>query len=362
MSELLSSYDYHLPKSLIAAHPPEDRIASRLLVLTSDASRPIDAQFARLKEFLQPGDVLVLNDTRVLPARLLGQKEETGGKVEVLLSRPVTLHKWIALIKASKKSKPGTSLVFTGDAGTTLRATVGPAIGDEPGAFEVDFDQDVRAFAEAHGEIPLPPYMQRQADASDKERYQTVFADPNKNFAAAAPTAGLHFDPNHLATLAQRGVEQVKVTLHVGPGTFLPVRDDDISQHQMHAEPWHLSETAAATLNRAKDQGRRVVSVGTTCVRVLESATNEEGRLQSGSGLTKLFLRPGKQFAVVDALLTNFHLPKSTLLMLVSAAVGRDRLLRAYQHAVEQKYRFFSYGDACFFEVSQDNKKPWPKP
>ena len=298
-----------------------------------------------------PHDVLVLNDTRVLPARLFAHKKETGGKVEILLSRPLAENHWVALLKSSKKLKPETSLLLQGEDDAQLNATVGSPVADEPGAYDIRFHGDVRTFAEHNGEIPLPPYMRRAADDEDTQRYQTVFAKPENNFAAAAPTAGLHFDDDFLQSAQEKGVQIVNVTLHVGPGTFLPVRDEDVTHHKMHAEPWSLSESTAEVINQAKDAGRRVIAVGTTSIRVLEAAVDAtSGRLCAGSGLTRLFIRPGSQFAVVDAFLTNFHLPKSTFLMLVSAAVGRKRLLSAYDEAVKEEYRFFSYGDACFLK------------
>ena len=290
----------------------------------------------------------------------LKAQKETGGKVEALLSRPLSDNHWVALLKSSKKIKPQTRLVFEGEKSENLIATVGTALEDEPGAYEIHFHNDVRNFAQQNGEIPLPPYMRRDADAEDTQRYQTVFAKPENNFAAAAPTAGLHFDDDLLMEAQRKGIQIVKVTLHVGPGTFLPVRDEDVTNHLMHAEPWSLSEDAAQTINQAKDEGKRIIAVGTTSIRVLEAAVDpSSGRLQSGSGLTRLFIRPGTQFSIVDGFLTNFHLPKSTLLMLVAAAVGRENLLKAYAEAIQQEYRFFSYGDACFFEVCPKNQIRW---
>ncbi len=330
------------------------------MVLPENSQTPIHRQFIDILDILKPTDVLVLNDTCVLPARLHGHKEETGGKVEALLSRPLSDNHWVALLKSSKKIKPQTRLVFEGEKSENLIATVGPALEDEPGAYEIHFHNDVRNFAQQNGEIPLPPYMRRDADAEDTQRYQTVFAKPENNFAAAAPTAGLHFDDELLMEAQRKGIQIVKVTLHVGPGTFLPVRDEDVTNHLMHAEPWSLSEDAAQTINQAKDEGKRIIAVGTTSIRVLEAAVDpSSGRLQSGSGLTRLFIRPGTQFSIVDGFLTNFHLPKSTLLMLVAAAVGRENLLKAYAEAIQQEYRFFSYGDACFFEVCPKNQIRW---
>jgi S-adenosylmethionine:tRNA ribosyltransferase-isomerase len=296
-----------------------------------------------------------VNNTRVIPARLYGEKTGSGGRVEVLLSRAEPGGTWIALVSASKQPKPGGRLVF-GGLSDPFFAQIEARIDDEPGAYRLRFEGDALAYAEHFGHIPLPPYLARDDDDDDKERYQTVYADKARPGAVAAPTAGFHFDDALLEEVRARGVRVVAVTLHVGPGTFLPVRNDDVSEHRMHAEPWEVSAEAAAAIEAARAAGGRVVAVGTTAVRTLESAADERGRVQAGSGLTRLFLRPGSPLRVVDAMVTNFHLPESTLLMLVAAFVGRERVLAAYKEAVSEGYRFYSYGDACFFEAKSETK------
>jgi S-adenosylmethionine:tRNA ribosyltransferase-isomerase len=323
--------------------------------MTREDAGPVHRQFRDLPSLLREGDALVVNDTRVFPARLYGEKAETGGRVEVLLSRAEPDGTWVALLGASKPARPGGRIVFGGTAtgfAEPFFATVLERVEDEPGAYRLQFHGDVLCYAEAHGHVPLPPYLTRTDDDEDKQRYQTVYADPSHRGAVAAPTAGFHFDEALLAEVRARGVSLVRCTLHVGPGTFLPVRDDDVRAHRMHAEPYALSEYAASTLNETRANGGRIVAVGTTSVRTLESSfSTEKGQLVAGSGLTRLFIRPGYRFRAVDALVTNFHLPESTLLMLVAALVGRERILAAYREAVDEGYRFYSYGDACFLEV-----------
>lgn len=353
----LSTYRYELPDELIAKRPLERRSSSRLLVLRKGAERPEHRRFFDLVEILRPGDVLVVNDTSVLPARLFGEKAETGGKVEVLLGREEEDGTWIVLLSASKTPRPGTRIVFGAASqgfGETFFGEVLGRVDDEPGAFRMRFEGDARAYAKACGHVPLPPYLERDDDEDDRERYQTVYADPERAGAAAAPTAGLHFDEELLAALKERGVELVRVTLHVGPGTFLPVRTERITEHKMHAEAWTVSEAAAKALNEARARGSRIVAVGTTSLRTLESCLDKgapDAAFAPGSGLTRLFIRPGYRIRSIDALITNFHLPESTLLMLVAAISGRERILRAYEEAVRERYRFFSYGDACYLEV-----------
>lgn len=348
----LSSYTFELPPELIAQHPLEERSAARLLVLKKDAERPAHARVKDLVELLAPGDVLVVNDTTVIPARLFGEKAVTGGRVEVLLVRKVAGSSWACLVNASKKPKAGSRLVFGTGRPTSMDAffaTVEGPLEDEPGAFLVRFDGDPVRYAQHHGHVPLPPYIGREDDEVDLERYQTVFHDADKPGSSAAPTAGLHFDAPLLAALAARGVRLAKVTLHVGPGTFLPVRGDSLSEHTMHPEPWIVGEETARAVNEAKAAGQRVVAVGTTSLRCLESAARD-GRLVAGSGLTRLFVKPGHRFQVTDALVTNFHLPGSTLFVLVSAFAGRGRMQAAYDEAIREGYRFYSYGDASFLE------------
>lgn len=328
---------YDLPEGLIAQEPPEERGASRLLVLDGAKGDIADHQFADLTSLLRPGDLLVFNDTRVIPARLFGQKE-SGGKVELLVERVLDRHRVLAHVRASKSPKPGTGLIFEGD----VRAVM---VARHDDLFELCFDgeRSVMEVLEHHGHLPLPPYIERAANQRDDDRYQTVYA--KHKGSVAAPTAGLHFNDDLLATLADRGVEFAYVTLHVGAGTFRPVRTDDIRQHQMHAEYLEVSQATCDAIAATRQRGGRVIAVGTTSVRSLESAARS-GKLQPYSGDTDIFIYPGYQFQVIDGLITNFHLPESTLLMLVSALAGREHIMTAYQHAVEQRYRFFSYGDA----------------
>ena len=321
-------------------------------------------QFADIVALLNEGDVLVVNDTTVIPARLFGEKAGSGGKVEALLVRRDPAHgptTWVVLLNASKRPKPGARLLFPAGEGS-FDALFGEVIGvvaDEPGAWRVRFEGDAVAFAWAHGAIPLPPYMSRAAEVSDDDRYQTVFRDDDKAGSSAAPTAGLHFDEATLLALAEKGVTLCKVTLHVGPGTFLPVHSDRLSEHPMHPEPWWLSEKAAGLLNDARSNKRRIIAVGTTAARVLESSRqaaiadghdDADDKFYAGAGLTRLFIKPGYTVKAFDALLTNFHLPESTLLVLVGTLVGRARILAAYEEALTAGYRFYSYGDCCFIE------------
>ncbi|MCP3098620.1 tRNA preQ1(34) S-adenosylmethionine ribosyltransferase-isomerase QueA [Myxococcus sp. K15C18031901] len=356
MSSRLSDYDFDLPESQIAQAPLATRDASRLLTVSRSSGELAHRRFSDVLELLRPGDVLVLNDARVIPARLLGQKAGTGGRVELLVVRPAasTLTSaalggapesldWICLGQASKGLKPGQRLAFA----SGLEAEVLEAMGG--GEYRVRFHAPAGAslasLLDAAGRLPLPPYITREPDAADAERYQTVYA--RASGAVAAPTAGLHFTEATLAALEAQGVRRVHVTLDVGPGTFLPVREDDLDRHHMHPERFTVPEATAREVNAARAEGRRVVAVGTTVVRTLESATDPTtGRLREGPGETTLFIRPGFTFRQVDVLLTNFHLPRSTLVVLVSALLGRERTLATYAEAVRAGYRFFSYGDA----------------
>ncbi|HEY8211545.1 MAG TPA: tRNA preQ1(34) S-adenosylmethionine ribosyltransferase-isomerase QueA [Myxococcaceae bacterium] len=350
----VSDFEFELPPELIAQRPAERRDASRLLVLRQSGNGAIEHRtFAELPELLAPGDLLVLNDARVVPARLLGHKAGTGGKVELLLVRPsaqddataadalgreVGALRWVCLGQASKGLKPGAVVELEAD----LKAEVLESRGG--GELLVRFSGPQRSLLEAidrAGRLPLPPYIERPPTAEDADRYQTVYA--RSPGSVAAPTAGLHFTPEILDRLSARGIGRADVTLDVGPGTFLPVRTEDVEGHAMHPERFHVPDATAAAVNAAP----RVVAAGTTVVRTLESATDlETGTLRSGAGETRLFITPGFTFRQVDVLLTNFHLPRSTLLMLVSALAGRERTLAAYREAVERRYRFFSYGDA----------------
>ncbi|WP_028315868.1 tRNA preQ1(34) S-adenosylmethionine ribosyltransferase-isomerase QueA [Desulfatibacillum aliphaticivorans] len=349
----LASYDYELPEELIAQAPAEKRDASRLLKLDKNTGQTAHLQFAQAADLLQPGDLMVVNDTKVTPVRLFGKKE-TGGKVEALIIdyRPVAQagpgepFACECLVKASKRPKPGSRLLF--DKG--LKAKVLKAE-DRICLLEFTCPTEPGAVLDDIAAIPLPPYIRRDGDAppcNDRERYQTTYA--RHKGAVAAPTAGLHFTPELLDFIQAKGVEFVRITLHVGYGTFMPVRVDDVRKHKMHSEFYEISPEAAQAINHAKDQGRRVVAVGTTSVRTLEYSSKKEGRVVAGSGMCDLFIMPGFRFNIVDALITNFHLPQSTLLMLVSALAGRENILAAYQEAVAEKYRFFSYGDAMFIE------------
>jgi len=345
-----NDYDFDLPEELIAQKPETRRDESRLLLLPRRSGTLSHHRFHGLCDFLKPEDVLVVNDTRVVPVRLVGKKE-TGGRVEVLIldyarsveavsgAGPVTCE---CLVKTARRVRPGTRVFF--DRGLTGE------IGDcTDGVFAVSFfcAEDFGGLLAEIGGVPLPPYIRREADAGrmeDRAAYQTVYAA--RNGAAAAPTAGLHFTPSLLENIRAMGVTIVPITLHVGYGTFRPVKVADIREHPMHREDYTISETAASAINRAKVEGRRVVAVGTTCVRTLEYAVDERGRITTGDGQCDLFIYPGYRFRVVDAMITNFHLPKSTLMMLVAAFSGRERVLAAYREAVEMSYRFFSYGDA----------------
>jgi S-adenosylmethionine:tRNA ribosyltransferase-isomerase len=332
-----ADFHYELPEELIAQTPPERRGAGRLLTIDGAGGPLRDLLFADLPSLLAPGDLLVFNDTRVVPARLHGRKA-TGGAVELLLERVLDGRRFLALARASKPFRPGSAIALPGGATATVTGRAGDMV-------ELELDRDPLAYFEAHGEVPLPPYIGRAAGTEDRERYQTVYArDPG---SVAAPTAGLHFDAAMLERLAAAGVGAAWLTLHVGAGTFQPVRAERLDEHRMHFERVRVPAEAVAAIEATRRRGGRVVAVGTTVVRSLESAARE-GALAPFEGETDLFIRPGFRFRVVDALLTNFHLPESTLIMLVSAFAGRERVLEAYRHAVAGRYRFFSYGDACF--------------
>jgi S-adenosylmethionine:tRNA ribosyltransferase-isomerase len=337
----LDAFDFDLPAELIAQHPPAQRGEGRLLCLDAATGALADRRFADLPQLLRPDDVLVFNDTRVIKARLFGRKA-SGGRVELLIERVLDARHALALVRASHAPAPGSTLELTG--GTAVRVL------DREGVFHrLEFlgGRDVAACLDEHGEMPLPPYIERQADSEDAERYQTVYA--RTPGAVAAPTAGLHFDQAMLDRLREQGVALAFITLHVGAGTFQPVRSERIEEHIMHRERYTVPPGTVAAIERARANGGRVVAVGTTSLRALESAA-AGGDLTAGSGETQLFVTPGYRFRIVEALLTNFHLPRSTLLMLVAAFAGLDTVLAAYRHAVAQRYRFFSYGDAMFIE------------
>jgi S-adenosylmethionine:tRNA ribosyltransferase-isomerase len=332
-----SDFHYDLPPELIAQTPLPQRSASRLLVLDGADGSIADRRFTELVELLRPGDLLVCNDTRVLPARLVGRKP-SGGRVEVMLERVLAPRRLLAQLRASHLPKPGTDVELPGGARARVVRRTGPL-------FELELDCDAAALLEAHGAVPLPPYIGRTPDAADRERYQTVFA--HAPGAVAAPTAGLHFDAELLGTLAARGIDHAFLTLHVGAGTFAPVRTERVEDHELHEEWMRVGPGVCAAVERCRASRGRVVAVGTTSVRALETAARA-GALAPFEGESRLFVYPGFRFRVVDAIVTNFHLPESSLLMLVAAFAGERATLAAYRHAVAQRYRFFSYGDAMF--------------
>ncbi len=343
----IGEFDYDLPDALIARHPLPQRTASRLLHVDAAAGLYSDRRFADLPQLIRPGDLMVFNDSRVIKARLQGVKA-SGGKVEVLIERVIGEHEALVQLKASHKPKPGSRLRLAD-------AVEVEVLGREGDLFRLRFDpaRSVLAWLEAHGEVPLPPYLERAPEAEDAQRYQTVYA--RQPGSVAAPTAGLHFDEPMLERLRAGGVEMAHVTLHVGAGTFQPVRVDDIRVHRMHAERYEVPAETAAAIEAARARGGHILAVGTTSLRTLEAAATPDGRVQAGSGETTLFITPGYRFRVVDRLLTNFHLPRSTLLMLVCAFGGLDLMRRAYAHAVASRYRFFSYGDAMLIERARSS-------
>ncbi|SHI59232.1 S-adenosylmethionine--tRNA ribosyltransferase-isomerase [Malonomonas rubra DSM 5091] len=337
----LTDFDFLLPEELIAQQPAARRDASRLMSLERQTGQVTCGDFSDLPSFFRPGDLLVLNDTQVIPARLLGQKL-TGGKIEIFLVRrdmQAETEDWFCLTKSSRAPKPGAEVLL----GDKLRATVLEEAEEPYRRVRFECDGDFMQQVEAIGHLPLPPYIKREDDQNDRSRYQTVFA--REKGAVAAPTAGLHFTPEVLDKLRAGGVEIHSLTLHVGLGTFLPVRVDDVTEHKMHSEFYNVPQETADAVNKAKLEGRRVFALGTTSARTLETAATDEGMLQAGCGESDIFIYPGYRFKIIDALITNFHLPKSTLLMLVSAFAGREFILSAYRRAVEERFRFFSYGD-----------------
>ncbi len=338
----IDDFDYALPPGLIAQYPPRSRRESRLLRVAADALE--DRRFAELPALLAPGDLLVVNDTKVIKARLTGAKD-SGGRVEVLVERVVSQREAIAQLRASKAPRAGATLRLGG----ALEVEV---LGREGEFFRLRFPGSVLSALERHGAVPLPPYIDRAAEDADAGRYQTVYA--RRPGAVAAPTAGLHFDSELLAALERRGVARASVTLHVGAGTFQPVRVRDLARHRMHAEWYDVPEATVAAIAAAKRRGGSVVAVGTTTVRCLEGSAAKHGAPVAGAAETDLFITPGFDFRVVDRLITNFHLPKSTLIVLVSAFAGVERVRRAYRHAIERRYRFYSYGDAMLVDRASD--------
>ncbi|HUR37588.1 MAG TPA: tRNA preQ1(34) S-adenosylmethionine ribosyltransferase-isomerase QueA [Terriglobales bacterium] len=366
---LLSEFDFHLPNELIAQAPAPDRAGSRMLHLDKRSGRFQDETFRDFPRHLRSDDLLVFNNTRVFPARLFGHRagvrsqpvsannpaasEFLKGKVEVLLTRQLAANEWLALVHPGKKIGVGERLFFPAEGGGAPLLEAEVVARGTFGERTLRFAPvpDFFATVERIGHIPLPPYIDRADTAIDRERYQTVFARQEARGSVAAPTAGLHFTPEILESIRQRNIETVEVTLHVGLGTFQPLRNEVVEENRLHLEAYCIPESAAASINRAKHEKRRVVAVGTTTVRTLEFvARKNDGSISAGSGDADIFIYPGFHFPVVDALLTNFHLPKSSLLMLVSAFAGKENVLRAYEHAVQERYRFFSYGDCMFIE------------
>lgn len=339
----VKDYDYDLPEELIAQDPLEDRSSSRLMVLDRQTGDVEHRHFTDILEYLHPGDCLVINNTKVIPARLFGVKEDTQAKIEVLLLKRKENDIWETLVKPGKKAKPGTKLVF-GDG--LLTAEVVDVVEEGNRLIQFHYDGIFEEILDQLGQMPLPPYITHQL--KDKNRYQTVYA--KYDGSAAAPTAGLHFTKELLQKVKDMGVDIAEVTLHVGLGTFRPVKVENVLDHHMHSEFYMVSQEAADKINRAKESGHRVIAVGTTSTRTLEAAADENGRLHEISGWTEIFIYPGYQFKVIDALITNFHLPQSTLVMLVSALAGREHVLHAYEIAVKERYRFFSFGDAMLIQ------------
>lgn len=332
---------YHLPEELIAQDPLEDRSSSRLMVLNKETGKIEHHIFKEIIEYLKEGDCLVINDTKVIPARLIGEKEGTGAKIELLLLKRKQDDVWETLVKPGKKAKPGTRIMFGNG---LLIGEIIDIVEEGNRLIKFYYEGIFEEVLDQLGQMPLPPYITHQLE--DKNRYQTVYA--KHAGSAAAPTAGLHFTPELLKAIEQKGVKLARVTLHVGLGTFRPVKVEDVTNHHMHSEFYMITEEAARIINETKEKGGRVISVGTTSTRTLESVADERGYVKETSGWTEIFIYPGYQFKCVDALITNFHLPESTLLMLVSALAGKEHIMAAYEEAVKERYRFFSFGDAMF--------------
>ena len=341
-----TDFYYDLPQELIAQDPLKDRSASRLLLLNRADGSLIHERFRRLPSYLRPGDCLVINDTKVLPARLYGKKEDTGARIEILLLKREAADVWETLVRPGKKCRPGTRIVFgeTEQNGPVLTGEVTDILEDGNRRIRFQYEGVFEEILDRLGEMPLPPYITHKL--KDRNRYQTVYAAVDGS--AAAPTAGLHFTEELLEEIRGAGVHIVHITLHVGLGTFRPVKVDNVQDHHMHSEYYEITEEAAAEINAVRQKGGRVICVGTTSCRTLETAADENGVLHAGSGWTDIFIYPGYTFKIMDALITNFHLPESTLLMLVSAFAGKEKVMGAYAEAVRERYRFFSFGDAMF--------------
>lgn len=336
-----SDFYFDLPKELIAQDPLEDRSSSRLLTLNKESGEVNHHTFTDIVDFLNPGDCLVLNNTKVIPARLFGVKEDTGAHVEVFLLKRIDDCRWETLVRPGKKLRPGARVVF-GDG--RLKAEIQDVLEEGNRLVRFEYDGIFEEILDSLGEMPLPPYITHKLQ--DKDRYQTVYA--KYEGSAAAPTAGLHFTKELLREVEAKGVKIAYVTLHVGLGTFRPVKVDDVTNHHMHSEFYMINKEAADTINEAKANGKRVICVGTTSCRTIESAADENGHIEPCEDNTEIFIYPGYRFKVLDALITNFHLPESTLVMLVSALAGKENVLNAYQNAIDERYRFFSFGDAMF--------------
>ena len=347
----ITDFDYNLPEELIAQKPADKRDSSRLLVVHRDSGKIEHKHFYDIINYLNPGDLMVLNNSKVLPARLFGEKEGTGAKVEFLLIKRIEGDRWETMVRPGRRLKPGDSVMFCQS--PLLRADIVDYGADGTRIVEFEYEGIFMERLEEVGSMPLPPYIERSSEEDDKDRYQTVYCKDEGS--VAAPTAGLHFTEELLAKAQEKGVELAYVTLHVGIGTFRPVKVERVEDHSMHFEEYHISEESARAINRAKAEGRRIISVGTTSTRTVESAEyydEERGCMQvkEGSGSTGIFIYPGYEFKIIDSLITNFHLPKSTLLMLISALYDREKILDVYEEAIRERYRFFSYGDAMFIE------------
>ncbi len=338
-----ADFDYDLPQELIAQDPLEQRDSSRLLILDKETGERTHKIFHDIIDYLHEGDCLVINNTKVIPARLIGEREGTGGKVEVLLLKRRSDNVWETLVKPGKKARPGMRLSFGGG---LLHAEVQEVVDEGNRLIRFEYEGIFEEILDQLGQMPLPPYITHQL--KDKNRYQTVYA--KYEGSAAAPTAGLHFTEELLEQIQAKGIKIARVTLHVGLGTFRPVKVEDVTEHHMHTEFYHVSEEAADIINETKKQGGRVICVGTTSCRTIESAADDQGIVHATEGDTDIFIYPGYQFKVLDCLITNFHLPESTLLMLVSALAGKENIMAAYREAVEMRYRFFSFGDAMFIK------------
>lgn len=342
----IDAFDYNLPEELIAQKPADKRDESRLLVVHREDGRLEHKHFFDILDYLKEGDCLVLNNSKVLPARMYGIKEGTGAKIEFLLIKRIKDDQWETMVRPGKRLRPGDSVLFSEK--PLLRAIVKDYGEDGTRIVEFQYEGIFMERLEEVGSMPLPPYIERAGEEEDKDRYQTVYC--MEEGSVAAPTAGLHFTEELLKKAEDKGVELAYVTLHVGIGTFRPVKCENIEEHSMHFEEYFISDKSAEIINRAKREGRRIISVGTTSTRTVESAAGDDGVVKAGGNSTGIFIYPGYEFKVIDCLITNFHLPKSTLLMLISALYDREKILKVYEEAIKEKYRFFSYGDAMFIE------------